>query len=558
MRSLDHHNQPIHNAKVKLMDAKFRLAFVATLEANNAYKVIVEIDSDVTGRRSYLKFDPSELDRPDLVVSRLKNHGVDMPRDKEAAKAIVDKLIGEPAKLAKPKLVVDSSGWHSSGVFITPERTYGSAKPFPIHSSRLEVPRTKARARANIELWKEGLASLTKHSYSAIFAVSYAFCGPLLSKGVELTDVPVVNFWADTSVGKTTLLSVANTCFESPKTAKKLYTFNHSERAREESLNARNGLFLPVDERNLTGDLRKFIFDVASGKGKSRSKAVHETLPDVDWMCAVLISSNSPAVGGGEANSPEGVRIIDLRIRKNEVGGIFEHGASDFSTKKRARIIQKCIAKCRLHSGSAGRELLRALTNEHDQEENFALARQLWNEFILDNSPGLTSPQQRVLEKFALIYASSVLAARLNIVPWSEAEGKEAIVWSYKRYIAQNKVSYINNLKLHRDIQALTADSDLFLPLGIDRIQAARARNAIGFNAVFDRRPVACVFDSKLDALSKKLGCGAGILRSLIFKSEVLVRDASGKLSVMMRDPLTKSRRRFVALDLKRLRKMIE
>lgn len=540
------------------MKTSFRPSFIANVEADNSKKFVLLIIDESTNAKSHLQIAPADLDRAYLVADRLKNLGVSVPRDKIEAKKFIINEIENKLGECHERLITSSTGWHPSGVFVTPERTYGRSKPLAIHVARLARP-TPSSKDVSLKRWKEGLGTLTRHSHTAVLAVSHALSGPLLSKVLKITDVPVVNLWSNTSCGKTTLLKLANTCFAAPMPNSKISTFNFTRRAREEALSSRNGLFMPFDEENQSDGLAKFIKDVSSGSGDVRSLTVQESLPDLTWVCAILTSSNRCAVPGGQANSPEGVRIIDVRIKSNEKGGIFERNSKDLCADERSEIIKNCVEICLENSGAAGHALLTSLTDRDKQRENFEYARRKCDEFIEKWCAGLTSSQLRVLEKFAVMYASASLSAKLNIVPWTADEGEHSIRWCYERYVRQNKGDYLDQRKVHHDIYQMVTDEKLFLPNGIEQTLAMKRKSvAVGFRSAFARAPVACVWEPSLDPLAEKVGCNGAVLRSLLARSGVLMRDANRKNTILLRDPVTGTRKRFVSLNIKQLKKVIE
>jgi len=540
------------------MKTKFKPSFIANVEADNSKKIVLLITDESTKAKSHLQISPADLDRAYLVADKLKNLGVSVPRDKIEAKKFIVKEIEEKMARCRERLITNSTGWHSSGVFVTPERTYGSSKLLAIHLDRLARP-TPSRKEVSLKRWKESLGMLTRHSHTAVLAVSHALSGPLLSQVLDITDVPVVNLWSNTSCGKTTLLKLAHTCFAAPMPNSKVPTFNFTRRAREEALSSRNGLFMPFDEENQSEGLAKFIKDVSSGSGDVRSQTVQESLPDLTWVCAILTSSNRRAVPGGQANSPEGVRIIDVRIKSNEKGGIFERHSKDLCADERSEIIKKSAEGCLENSGAAGDAFLKSLTSRDSQKRNFDYAKRKWSEFIGERCAGLTSSQLRVLEKFAVMYASASLSAKMNIVPWSVDEGERSINWCYDRYVRQNQSDYLDAKKVHHEIYQMVTDEKLFLPKGIEQTAAMKRKSiAVGFRSVFSRAPVACVWDSSLDPFAEKVGCKGEVLRSLLLRSGVLMQDASRKNTIMLRDPVTGTRKRFVSLDIKKLKKVIE
>jgi hypothetical protein len=545
------------------MKATFKTSFIANVEVDNSKKIVLLITDESTSAKSHLQISPADFDRTHLIADKLKNLGVSVPREKGEARKFIARKIEKKMARCRERLVTSSTGWHSSGVFVTLERTYGRSSPLAMHLGRLARP-VSCRKNVCLERWKESLKTLTQHSHTAVLAVAHALSGPLLSKVLAITDVPVVNLWSNTSCGKTTLLQLANTCFDAPMAmskvpTSKVPTFNHTRRAREEALSSRNGLFMPFDEENQSDCLAKFIKDVSSGSGDIRSSTVQESLPDLTWVCAILTSSNRRAVPGGQANTPEGVRIIDVRIKSNEKGGIFERHSENLCADKRSDIIKKCVEVCLENSGAAGHALLTSLTGRDTQKRSFEYAKRKWRDFIDERCSGLTSSQLRVLEKFAVMFASASLSAKLKIVPWTVEEGEYSVDWCYKRYVRQNRSDYLDPKKVHHDVYQVVTNKRLFLPKGIKQALAVKRKSvAVGFRSVFLQVPVACVWDASLDSLANRVGCKGEVLRSLLSKSGVLMRDANMKKTIMLRDPMTGNRKRFVSLDIKRLKKVIE
>jgi hypothetical protein len=541
------------------MTTTFKISCVAVSESDQSHKIILKLSNAKTNGRSYLSIPLAELRKPLMVAEKLVNHGIEVPRENEKAKEFVREKIEKQLCDSSHRPVTTTTGWHTSGVFVTPSKTFGWAEAMPLHASRLDRLPTKPLSDHNIEGWKSALGPLAKHSHTTVFAVAHALSGPLLQKCLKCSDVPVVNLWSDTSSGKSTVLRIANSCYEPPSSQTALPTFNHTGRAREEALTARNGLFLPIDEENLSQESKKFIFEVASGQGRARSKAVHDTLPDVRWVCAILTSANRPIVARGSERGPQFVRIIDMKIGSSDEGGIFDRDADDLSAEERSAIIDRAVNGCQKCSGGVGAAWLAALTHSENQKEYFAYALSRHKAFLEKYSVGLGNAEIRVLEKFANVFAAASLSAKLEIVPWTAEDGEKSIRWCYRRHVRQNPENYQDLRQLIQKLQEVLRTKSLFLRKGIGADGALKRRaTSLGFHTRFSGKAVACVWDRSLDALGKRLGCQGVILRSLLIRNGILMQDAERKRSIFSRDPLTGKRRRFATLDLRQIRKKIE
>ncbi|MFT3673534.1 DUF927 domain-containing protein [Aestuariivirga sp.] len=541
------------------MNCKLKLLFVAVDEFDNSSKIVLRISNSVTMRNSRLLIDPAEIGKPGVLADKLRNHGVKIPDGKEASRNFISETIVKPMQDCKEYAITDMTGWHAAtNTFVLKCRTYGSATMRPVHRARV-LSATKPFVKENsLERWKFELGRLTRYSHSAVFAVSHALSGPLLARVLKITDVPVVNLWSDTSSGKSSLLAIANTCFESPSSAADMPDFNQTPRAREEELNSRNGLFMPVDEENLSEDLASFVFNVASGKGRTRSRAVRDSLPNMKWVCAILTSANRRAIEKGKEASPKGVRIVDLRIKRSEDGGVFEHGAKSLRAEDRNEILNDCLEGCRKNSGSVGHHWLKLLTDSSLQADCFEIAARRREEFFGHYSVGLSGAQLRILEKFANVYAAATLAAKFELVPWTEENGHDSIIWCYERYMKQNSGSYVDRKTVHHNLHRVVAEEDLFLRMNSDPTLASKRRaTTLGFMSTFKQRDTVCIWETDLMKLGKQVGCRGDALRSILIDSGVLLKDADGKHTILKADPATGARSRFVAIDLKRLKAFI-
>ncbi len=551
------------------MKNTFKVNCVAIHEADNRHQIVLLMPHASGDCWSYLPIDKADLDKPNEISDLLKNRGVDVPKGRKQAERFVEDKVRRPMGGVRERLITDATGWHTSGTFVTADRTYGSAKMLPMHSSRLCVIKKRAGSiSGSLKYWKRSLGALAERSHTAIFAIGHALSGPLLGKALPAADSPIFNVWSDTSSGKSTLLTIANTCFLSQNSVPTLPTFNQTARAREEALASRNGLFMPFDEENLSDaaksrlqssgiatSLSNFIFDVASGQGRSRSQSVKGTLPNKEWVCAILTSSNRPAVSEGNSDSPTGVRIIDLRVRCQTRGGIFECNSEELAAPQRSDIIKRAVAGCVKHRGAVGKAWLTALTDKRGQGKIFKRVKELHAEFIEMHGSTLKSSQLRVLEKFANVYATVVITAEMKLVPWSVDRGKFSVGWCYRRYVTQRKDAYLDVVKTYKLLMKLVGQRAIFPDHS--EVTDDRQTSSLGFLTEFKKRRVACVRDRNLKKLGNKIGCGGEGLWKLLASSNVLVRDASGKNTILVRDPATKERKRFVTLDLEKLKKVV-
>jgi hypothetical protein len=164
--------------------------------------------------------------------------------------------------------------------------------------------------------WLECIRHIrSKGSFPVRMMMAASFASVLL----EMVDaLPFfIDLWGDTEGGKTVTLMMAASIWADPSENKYLGDFKSTDVALEAKANALNNLPMILDDTSKTSERMRsnfegFVYDIASGKGKSRSDRDLGIRYENNWRLIVLTTGESPLSGyvnqGGAIN-----RILELR-----------------------------------------------------------------------------------------------------------------------------------------------------------------------------------------------------------------------------------------------------
>ena len=256
------------------------------------------------------------------------------------------------------------------------------------------------------------------------FAIMAGLAAPLLPFA-RLPENPLFNFFGPSSVGKTTALRVALSVLGHPNA---LHSWDKSARELEEAAAHHSHLVLtlnaaerasPREHREI---LSRVIHMLADGQSKSRSRVVQGHLPNLDWACITLSSSNlcgadMARVLGLPWKEQEMARFIDIPVAHARDGGIFDRldrSSGDPATQA-ANLIQVLDAALKTSYGALLRLWIENLMR-HDPAARIENLTQLFLDKV-QPQPGL---EERLARKFALVYAAGRLAVDAGLLPWSK------------------------------------------------------------------------------------------------------------------------------------------
>ncbi len=152
-------------------------------------------------------------------------------------------------------------------------------------------------------------------SFAVRMMMAASFASVLLEKVDALPFF--IDLWGDTEGGKTVTLMVCSSIWADPSENKFIGDFKSTDVALEAKANALNNLPMLLDDTSKTSarmrdNFEGFVYDIASGKGKSRSDRDLGIRYENNWRLIVLTTGEAPLSGyvnqGGAIN-----RILEVK-----------------------------------------------------------------------------------------------------------------------------------------------------------------------------------------------------------------------------------------------------
>ena len=373
--------------------------------------------------------------------------------------------------LSGPRIVVATkTGWiEDSFAFALPDGVIGGEADKRIHFDAADARATRIKKRGTLESWQEEIAAKAKGNSRLTLALCAGLTSPLLRfKSHDVS--PMIHFYGQSSLGKSTALDVYGSCWGTSQT-----TLGYSQ-SWNATLNGLEGLCtmasdigLGMDELRLAVDggkgmdIVKSAYMIGNGGGRNAMDKNRTLRMSSSWR-VLAVSSGEDAFsdltrvqdsnnGKKQLAEPEGanVRIIDLPARASEKFGLFEtvHRADEAKlTGNAATNAGKVFAdgikrSSRDHCGHAGPALVEAIVkhtrvsaekeypdaDEHELAEfgDSAMKAQIQtavDRFVksLELPEDTSQPVMRVAEAFGLIYTAGSLAVRYEIIPDTTAK----------------------------------------------------------------------------------------------------------------------------------------
>ncbi len=354
------------------------------------------------------------------------------PQNKEMSDSICEYLSTYIPK--KVILLSPQTGWYQSekGEYchVIPKKTFGFNK-FPVKFIN-ENPDTKYIGRfGSFENYQKAL-DLCKYSPPAILAVGASLAAFYIAPfGFETFGL---HLYGRSSCGKTTIGSLAGATLCNPM---QYITWKITEAGVEEACFNHNGRCIIFDEAKLiskneaqiAATISDLSYFICSGKTKKRSFVYNvSTGSNVGAWHLVFISTgefgiieNALSVGH-DKDDGEKLRFIDVPAIMSNEYGVFEKLPKNYSSSK--ALIQDIQTLIKNNFGWLGYHYLSKMVHKlnSDKADEF---RATVNEYIQDfeSKCDLGCKQgygQRFLHRFAIIYASLMMANKWKLVPWAK------------------------------------------------------------------------------------------------------------------------------------------
>lgn len=288
--------------------------------------------------------------------------------------------------------------------------------------------------RGNLEDWQKKVAPLALCSSRLILALASAFSGPC----IYFTEVESggFHFYASSSKGKSTLMLMAASVFGNSKFVKK---WNMTDAAFEEAAEARNHSVFLLDELKLLhknpGDAAMMaqnrIYTLGSGEGKQRYSGYQKAV--LRWQLSMLSTGEfslgqNASAGNLSQLDGERVRVVDVSADAGRGQGIFDKIKKNETPRQTAEQIQR---QTDLYHGTAGPAFISKLLEKGKEIVKQRLKENIELFMIQHNITGDDGITVRMAKRFALAYASGVLAVEYGILPFKEEDIMKGISRCY-------------------------------------------------------------------------------------------------------------------------------
>lgn len=288
--------------------------------------------------------------------------------------------------------------------------------------------------KGDLEDWQKKVAPLALCSSRLILALASAFSGPC----IYFTEVESggFHFHASSSKGKSTLMLMAASVFGNSKFVKK---WNMTDAAFEEAAEARNHSVFLLDELKLLHKnlaeaamlAQNRIYTLGSGEGKQRHSGYQKAV--LRWQL-VMLSTGEFSLGqnanAGNLSQLDGerVRVVDVPADAGREQGIFDKIKKNDTPRQTAEQIQR---QTDLYHGTAGPVFISKLLEKGKEVVKQRLMENIELFMTSHNITGGDGITVRMAKRFALAYASGVLAVEYGILPFKEEDIMKGISRCY-------------------------------------------------------------------------------------------------------------------------------
>lgn len=324
---------------------------------------------------------------------------------------------------------VGSAYLTASGEILGKSEDYGPL-PYPGSAAFLYDEQKKGKLKD----WQIKVAPLALKSSRLMLALASAFSGPC----IHFTNVESggFHFYASSSKGKSTMMSITASVFGNNKQVNK---WSMTDAAFEEAAEARNHSIFLLDELKLLHKnpveaamiAQNRIYTLGSGEGKQRYSGYQKAVSR--WQL-VMLSTGEFSLGqnanAGNMTQLDGerVRVVDVPADAGRSKGIFDNIKTNETAHQIAEQIQR---QSGLYYGTAGPEFISKLLGKGKKIVKQRLKENI--ELFMDHhkiagDDGITV---RMAKRFALAYASGVLAVEYGILPFKEEDIMKGISRCY-------------------------------------------------------------------------------------------------------------------------------
>jgi putative DNA primase/helicase len=262
------------------------------------------------------------------LVGNLMSMGlaVQNPQDSTNCKQIAQYINSQ--YVSETRITTDSTGWHDK-VFVLPRgEVIGTGEKIVFTGDDTDIYQQKG----NLQDWLENVGKLANGNSRLQFAVSMAFVGVLMPLTGD--DGAGVNFYGETSTGKTTTQIIAASVWGKPTAGGFISKWNATATGLEIQALQRNHTLFCIDELGEVDakPAGRLIYQLASGvqKGRGKSSDLGIGLANLKTWKMPFISSGEKTLqqhvesAGERLYGGQSVRCVDIPANAGAGYGVFE------------------------------------------------------------------------------------------------------------------------------------------------------------------------------------------------------------------------------------------
>ncbi|ECI4085664.1 hypothetical protein DPD25_11275 [Salmonella enterica subsp. enterica] len=307
--------------------------------------------------------------------------------------------------------------------------------PFPASDSKAFTG--KESSLGTLAEWKKNVAKPASCSESIILALCSAFAGYC----IYFTNIRSggFHFYGQSSGGKSTTLLVAASVRGNEEG---MSSWKLTEAGFEEDAESHNHGLLVLDELKLLDKspeeaARKAMdicYMLGGGRGKIRSVGYQKST--ASWLL-VMLSAGERSLGqhasdgGLERMKGEEVRLVDVPVDDNQEYGVVNSLPEGMNAGEFIEFIQN---QCGQYYGTAGPKFVNKLLRKGENNIRGELAH-LIDKFLIHHDMDNCNDgvQRRIALRFALAYASGILAVDMKVLPYTRKSIMRAVSACYCR-----------------------------------------------------------------------------------------------------------------------------
>lgn len=359
--------------------------------------------------------------------------------DFERARA---KLFAAAQKPCKQIAKTSVAGWHPSpgGAFVTPGDVFGeeqAARKYEYLADPMAGV-VGAGCAGTASMWRQTVGQGMRKSSCGMTLVGAAIAAPLIPF-TELRELFTFVLAGDTSTGKSTIQDGAISIQGRPTEISPDSTL----RALQERGAAFNHMLFPVGDLSLLSPQARWTlvshraYGVTATASRATSRVNARTLPTLTFQNIVVCTSEASSTqiaeaAGAERQGGESVRLFDLTC--SPVPGFFDLlGEGDDP----AEVAEEILRAAKTSYGVILREWIAWICDQDQQWLASRLEIHICRFVAAAAKNGRRKERERrAARKFGLIYGALILAIKAQVLDWTRAEARRAVMRSYELAMA--------------------------------------------------------------------------------------------------------------------------